>query len=322
MEAPPDFYHSILEQLDEGVYFVDTERRITFWNGGAERISGYAADTVVGTKCSDNLLMHVDESGTSLCLEGCPLAATMLDAQCRRAQVFLHHRQGHRVPVEVRATPLKDHHGNIIGGIETFTDNSTKIAAIEHIRELESVAFIDELTGIANRRYTQTTLEARFAESSRYDWDFGVIMADVDHFKNFNDQHGHDVGDKVLQMVARTFSANLRPFDLVGRWGGEEFVLILPNVSEQDLGKIGESMRALIENCSLTVGSKVLKVTISAGAAVVLPDDRPDGLMKRADELLYKSKEAGRNRVSVTPAGGGRLVTSVSSPLGGRADGA
>ena len=94
---PPD----ILDQMHDGVYLVDTERTIRFWNRGAERISGYAAADVIGTRCSDNLLMHTNERGDPLCVVGCPLAATMRDGDAREIGVFLRHKDGHRVPVHL-----------------------------------------------------------------------------------------------------------------------------------------------------------------------------------------------------------------------------
>jgi len=294
-----DFFRNVLNQIDDGVYVTDLERRITYWNKGAEKISGYTNAEVVGKCCSDNLIMHIDDTGKRLCKDHCPLWTTMAEGSLQSTEAYLHHKDGHRIPVYIRTSALYDGRGKIIGAVETFSDNSSRMVSLERIKELEDVAYIDLLTGVANRRYTQFALEARFAEKTRYDWHFGLIMCDVDHFKQFNDRYGHEVGDRVLQMVAKTLNHNLRSFDLVGRWGGEEFLVIVANVDEQSIEKVANHLRALVEQSSLTVGSEQLGVTISVGAAIANPKESPNNLVNRADRLMYQSKTAGRNKVSV-----------------------
>jgi len=99
------FYQDLLDQISDGVYFVTLDRRITYWNGGAERITGYGAHEVLGHRCSEGILRHVDDTGQQLCLHGCPLAAVMKDGRPREAHLYLHHKDGHRVPVTVRPRP-------------------------------------------------------------------------------------------------------------------------------------------------------------------------------------------------------------------------
>jgi len=142
------FYQRVLNEVDEGVYFVDVERRITFWNKAAERITGYAAGEVIGSRCADGILQHVDDRGRCLCGCGCPLLEVMGSCSPKSVDVFLHHRDGHRVPVSVRASPICDRYGRVIGCVESFHDNSARQADLERIRELEEVAYIDPLTGI------------------------------------------------------------------------------------------------------------------------------------------------------------------------------
>lgn len=109
---------------------------------------------------------------------------------------------------------------------------------------------------------------------------------DIDHFKQFNDTYGHDVGDDVLKFVANTFVANARPFDLYGRWGGEEFIGIIRNIKGHDLKNLGNRVRKLVENSYITHNGKTLQVTISIGATLVSESDTVESLIKRADTLL------------------------------------
>jgi len=298
METKDKFYKDVLDNLHDGVYFVDTARRITYWNRGSERISGFISQEVMGRRCSDNILKHVNEEGVNLCASMCPLAHTMRDGRPRQASVYLHHTKGHRVPVVVNAIPLYGENGKVVGAIESFTDNSAYHNAMERIQVLGEAALQDSLTGIGNRRYVEMKLTGGVAEVQEYDAHIGLMLLDIDNFKSFNDTFGHDVGDQVLQMVANTISHNIRPTDFLGRWGGEEFIVLLQNVTETQIKAVAEKLRMLVKTSFLVVDEKPLSVTVSGGATIIRPDDAPKELFKRVDNLLYKSKRNGRNRFS------------------------
>ncbi len=299
MGMEKDFYERIVEKLHDGLYFVDRERVITYWNKAAERISGFKADEVVGSSCSDSLLTHVDSEGNNLCAGLCPLAASIADGKPREAEIYMHHKDGHRIPVSVRVSTLTDKEGNVIGGIELFTDISSQEINNFRVKELEKLALIDNLTQLANRNYIDKEIHSRFEEKKRFNVPFGVLFIDIDHFKKFNDTYGHDVGDEVLRFVAKTFAANARPFDLYGRWGGEEFIGVIPNINGKDLEILGNRLCLLIENSYIIHEKKRLSVTISIGATLAEETDTIKGLIKRADTLLYRSKAEGRNRLTI-----------------------
>ena len=289
----------VLENLHDGLYCTDTHRVITFWNHAAERITGYPAAEVLGRSCAANILVHVDTDGRSLCRGLCPLAMAMADSVGREAEVFLRHKDGHRVPVLVRTGPLKDRQGQVVGGIELFTDLSNILANNSRVRELEQLALLDNLTQLANRPYLLREIEARFEEMRRYGIPFGLLFMDIDFFKRFNDTYGHDVGDEVLKLVANTFVANSRAFDVYGRWGGEEFVGVIRSIDAEDLAALGNRMRVLVNQSFLMHDEARLGVSISLGATVAHPDDTAASLIKRADQLLYQSKKEGRNRLTL-----------------------
>ena len=158
------------------------------------------------------------------------------------------------------------------------------------------MAFLDELTQIANRSFIHREIQSRLEEIKRFNISFGILFMDIDHFKIFNDRYGHDTGDLVLRYVAKTFSLNSRPFDFYGRWGGEEFIGIIRNINDTDLKKYGNRVRELIaKSYIINNTNQTLNVTISVGATMALKADTLESIVKRADELMYKSKEAGRN---------------------------
>jgi GGDEF domain-containing protein len=205
----------------------------------------------------------------------CPLAMTMADGGSREIEIYLHHKDGHRAPVSVRASALTDENGNIIGGVELFTDISNRRSNELRVKELEEMALLDNLTRLANRHYIEKDISLCFEEKKRLGVYFGILFMDIDHFKKFNDKYGHEVGDRVLKFVADTLVKNSRPFDVIGRWGGEEFIGVIRNVTDR------------------------LHVKISIGATLVRDDDNMDTVIKRADSLLYESKKAGRNRLTM-----------------------
>lgn len=299
MEQSLTFYKSLLDSIHDGVYFLDRERRILYWNEAAERITGYRADEVLGTFCWDKILMHVDRDGTSLCEQLCPAAQTMADGVSGVAEVFLHHKDGHRVPVLVRVSPVYDEQGTIRGVVEIFSDNSEKIATLSLIEDLNEKAYQDALTGLPNRRYLDKYLSARLDELSRYGWQFGLIFLDIDHFKIVNDRYEHRAGDETLRMVSRTLMYSSRSFDIVGRWGGEEFVAAVVNVNRRKLETIAERYRAMIQQSGLPLHDGLLRVTISVGATLARSTDTLESLVSRADSLMYCSKKAGRNCVTI-----------------------
>jgi diguanylate cyclase (GGDEF)-like protein/PAS domain S-box-containing protein len=293
------FYRDLLDHLSDGVYFTDAERRITYWNKAAEQLTGYSKEEVLGRSCKDNILMHVDETGKLLCLAGCPLAQSMEDRQPREQEVYLRTKEGHRLPVLVKASPIIGPGGEVKGAVEIFSSNSAKTQILERLAEMERNALIDALTGISNRRNMEMHLQSRLEEFSRHRWTFGILFIDIDHFKSINDRYGHSIGDKVLRMVGQTLNASSRYFDQVGRWGGEEFLAIIVNVGMDRLAEIAERFRILVERSALPQQEQEgeVAVTISLGGTEVRQGDTVDSIVERADQKLYLAKQSGRNRV-------------------------
>ena len=253
----------------------------------------------MGRQCFDNILMHVAQDGCALCHGPCPLARTIQDGTSRESEVFLHHRDGHRVPVLVRVSPVKDAAGAIVGAVEVFSDNSPRVAALRKIEELQEAALLDPLTQVGNRRYCEITLSDKLAVMNRYRWSFGILFLDLDNFKDVNDRFGHEMGDETLRVVAKTLLTNTRAMDFIGRWGGEEFIGVVVNVDCQRLLQIAERFKMLVTETSLNLRTDIVRVSVSIGATIATPEDTLDSLVRRADVLMYESKAAGRNRVTL-----------------------
>lgn len=291
-----DFYKTLLVNLDVGIYFVDEKRHITFWNKGAERLTGYKSEDVLGSWCGDGLLNHVDAEGNLLCGTNCPLKDTIADGESRKAEIFLKHARGFRVPVEVTANPIRNEAGKIVGAVEVFTDISPKVTAREQINELSKAAHTDKLTGTANRRYSDLILERSFHDLHHYAIPFGVIFIDIDNFKQVNDQFGHLVGDDAIKIVADTLINAVRTSDLVGRWGGDEFILVLNSINEEILDRIAQKIVMMISTAELKHEQQRIPITISAGLGMAAQEDTLESLISRANTAMYSSKNQGGNR--------------------------
>lgn len=289
---------TVLDSLQEGVYIVDSQRKIVYWNKAAERITGFLTDEVVGAMCPENILNHVDDGGRPLCFGACHLIAAIEDGIEREERLFIHHKDGRRIQVLSHVTPFRDDQGSVIGAVETFLDTSSHSASIESIRRFREIALLDRVTRLGNRRYTETTILERMEELRRYGRPFGLLFIDIDAFQRINGAFGQKTGDLILQVTASTIRNCLRPFDFVGRWGGDEFVAVVVNVTARELQRIGERIRRLVEESTVTQSSTPIKITASVGASLARHGDTVSSLLKRADKLMRKSKQAGRNCVT------------------------
>ena len=169
------------------------------------------------------------------------------------------------------------------------------------LHELESLSMTDALTGVPNRRSFDQALAQEMARARRYGSALGVVVLDIDHFKKVNDTHGHQGGDEVLRSFARTVAGELREGDVLFRYGGEEFVALLPYADQAGAVKAAERLVKAVGASSIRVGSTMVKVTTSAGVAALASSDA-DGLslVARADNALYEAKRNGRNQVQAS----------------------
>lgn len=294
------FFKNLLDNLSDGIYFVDLDRRITYWNRGAERITGFTAESVVGTRCMDNLLIHVDANGTPLCTGNCPIVMTMTNNVQQEAEVFLHHKGGQRVPVFVRTSPIVNSDGKVIGAVETFSDNSKMVLERKRYDTLKEEITKDTLTGIPTRQYMNLKLKNRMIEFQEFETCFGLLFVDIDHFKLVNDNYGHAIGDEVLKMIANTLDHNIRSSDYISRWGGEEFVGLINHIDLRQLTNLAEKLRMLVQGSQIYREDDLIGVTVSIGGTLVRPGDTVESIIQRADQLMYQCKSMGRNRILVS----------------------
>jgi diguanylate cyclase (GGDEF)-like protein len=194
---------------------------------------------------------------------------------------------------------MRGNDGAIIGAIEIFNDNSFAIETLRKVEAMNRLAFLDHLTELPNRRFLEMSLESAMSEYHVHKDPLGVLVLDLDGFKEINDNFGHSYGDRALQEAANTLSGALRPMDILGRWGGDEFLAIARNVDSEILSKLAERCVALISQTKIPSNDgRLISLSISVGAALSRPDETANELFLRADELLYRSKKGGKKRAT------------------------
>ncbi|NET35459.1 MAG: diguanylate cyclase [Cyanothece sp. SIO1E1] len=177
---------------------------------------------------------------------------------------------------------------------------STRDQLNKVIEEMGVLAITDPLTGVLNRRHLLEIAEKELARTHRYSRQFSVLMLDIDHFKQINDTCGHAVGDEAIKTIAKAAVFSLREGDSFGRFGGEEFVALLPETNVDQAFEVAEQIRNTVAKVSIPARGRIARLTVSIGIASHNPEDRSiDALLKRADDALYEAKRQGRNRVIV-----------------------
>jgi diguanylate cyclase (GGDEF)-like protein len=181
-------------------------------------------------------------------------------------------------------------------------NNIAIICGLHQQQELEHIANVDGLTGLFNRRWMNEFFKRQITRALKDNKPLALLIADLDHFKKINDLHGHVVGDEVLFAVASLLSQLIRPSDLLARFGGEEFAMILTDTSPNEAKLIAERMRSTLETTKIKIGngsSHEIQVTLSLGVTSLMLGDEINNLLTRADHALYRAKENGRNRVEI-----------------------
>ena len=291
-------YQKLLENLYNGIYYVDRNMVIKYWNNGAERITGFPKEEILGKKCSENLILHKTRDGKNLCELNCILDATLKDGHVHEIEAYLQHKNGSWIPVSIRVAPMYDSYGRIVGATKIFSDNKMDFKSINKDEEYIKVAFYDELTHLVNKKFIEMKVYSKLHELKRYEWPFGIIFFEIDKFDRIRKSYGEKIANSVLKMVTGALLTRFRPFDTLGRWDGDEFTALIVNVNEEHLFMLAERFREVIEKLSMPLGKGNIKVTVSVGTTLAITDDNTASLVNRAEKLKNDSLESGGNKVS------------------------
>lgn len=296
----PEVYKAALDNLPVGVYVVDVNQRVMFWNRGAERISGYLAQDVLGRRCREKFLIDTDENSPVACGEACQLTDCMREGKPREADVLLRHRAGHRIPVHVRAVPLRDSTNKIVGAAECF-EESRFSSPYERRGRPNDPGCMDAVTGLLDQPTTALRLKDNFKEFEEHRLPFCVLLAEIDQLPKFLQIQGKDAVEAARAVVAHTLSNALRPSDVVGCWEENRFLGIVKNCTHAVLHRVGERIRKMESYSGVEWWGDELPVTVSIGGAGMVEGDDENSLINRAMAALQQSVKEGGNRVTVFP---------------------
>jgi diguanylate cyclase (GGDEF)-like protein/PAS domain S-box-containing protein len=279
------------------VAILDDAGTVIEWNSSIGRIFGITADAIVGQPLLNRVSVHLEELKSSPNFSD--VRKVIAKVGWCRVDASWKKGGGQEMWGDCVIAPVFEADGSTGGYVAVIRDVS-----VEHIntQELIDAALTDPLTGLHNRRGLEGRSEALHFRPGGAPVTQVWIMVDIDHFKRVNDTYGHEAGDEVLKAVAEALRSTARGADLVARFGGEEFVLVLPDTSAELAVRIAERLRLAIETLSTDVGGQVIRVTASFGVAQRAAQDSQLEVLERADAALYSSKKDGRNRVTMSTA--------------------
>jgi PAS domain S-box-containing protein len=288
-ELSPEIYRSVLESLPTGIYLVDRNRRITLWNDSAEKLTGYLRQEMIGRGCYDDLMLHCDGSSAVLCDVSCPLLQTMHDGQPRELDVFMRHKDGQRIPVRIRAVPIRDEHGAIVGAAECIDERPVFPIAHIHPWRFGASLSMDAAAEVPDHQATLARLLAGLEDFAAGHIPFGVLGIAIDGLDDLRHRDGHQAVNAVLHVTARTLSRSLGPNGMIGcglRGSHGPFTAIVENSSADALLKTAGLLKRLVSLEGIPWWGDRISVTLSMGGTMVRAGDTPESLLQRADEAL------------------------------------
>jgi diguanylate cyclase (GGDEF)-like protein/PAS domain S-box-containing protein len=297
--ADLEIYRTVLENMQTGIYMVDCDQKIQFWNDGAEIITGHLRQDVVGHFCRDFFPPQKEAGQNGVCELGGALASVLRDGRPAIAEVTLRHKAGHQVTVRVRAVPIRDRAGGVIGAAESMDADPWAFYADRRHRKLSSYGCLDEATGVLSAGYIHTHLRESLTTYAEHRMPCSILCIQVDTMERFGAAYGAAAVTAALRAVAQTVESSLRPTDFVGHSGGNIFLAVLTEYTGSDLNKTAERIRKAVNNTKIAWWGDDLPVTASFGGATVVSGDNEKSLLKRAEGALGKSIAAGGDRVTI-----------------------
>ncbi|MEJ2362217.1 MAG: diguanylate cyclase [Gammaproteobacteria bacterium] len=288
-------FQNLVESTTDAVMITDARPAdvggptILYINPAFEQLMGYPADEALGQSPH---FLYGPETDNDTYHRICD---AMHEGKTLRTEILKYCKDGHARWLDLNLLPLRDPAGEITH-FAWIERDLTRYKMLE--QQLANMALFDSLTGTLNRPAFYQHAGKEFARSKRYYRPLSVIMLDIDHFKRVNDEYGHQGGDQVLQIFAEACQEVIRATDVMGRVGGEEFALLLPDTPLMAAYNLAERLRARINKYPYLARDMLIEITASLGVAELHPEDKDiRTLLQRADEALYEAKHAGRNRV-------------------------
>ncbi len=293
------FQKAILEHIQDGIVACNARGRLITYNRASREIHGCDLAQVPQEEWSNFYQLYHADGETPLKMDEIPLVHAFQGRDVHNQEMVVQSRNGDKRELRVNGQAMYDNDGSKLGAVVSLHD----ITDLNKARKkLHYLAYHDDLTGLANRRLFHDLLKQDISRAERNREKTAVLFLDLDNFKQINDRYGHQAGDKLLIELAATLHHRLRDSDILCRWGGDEFVIALPEIADSEM-----ACRVAKKICRVVQGDvadqyKVCGLTMSIGVAVY-PDNgtSPDNLIRQADMAMYLAKQKGKNRVCLAP---------------------
>lgn len=279
----PEIFRNILDSLPTGVCVVNREGKIVFWNEGAAHVSGYRQHEVIGHSYEQVMQCQHENQKTSESNPGSPFTRILQEGKATAVGVYLRHKRGHSVPTLMRMAPVRNQHGSILAIAASFDPQASRSQREHSQRNLLPLAGLDVSTGVANHNFTLFHLREHLASFAEYQIPFGIIRVQADGMDHFCAAYGREAGDAIALVIAQTLSNSFRPSDFVGRWGEDEFVVILANCGNTGVRSVYERARKILRAAEIRWWGELLSLPTSMGCTSVELGDTVELMLQRAD---------------------------------------
>lgn len=296
----PEIYRAVLDSLQTGVYLVDRDRRILFWNDGAEKITGYLRQDVVGSFCRDQIVDSDAGARNVLSDAAAALSATLRDGRPTIMSVSLRHKAGHRVFVRLRAVAIRNSHGTIIGAAESFEEDISASDWNRRHDKLADYGCLDLLTGALNPALTLAHLRECLATYGDHRVPLSILLIEVDRIDHLRAAYGAAVISHVLRITAQTIENSLRPTDFLGRYGDHRFLAVLPECAQDEVESAAERLKRMVALSEIRWWGDEWSITASFGGTSARASDTIESIVERAEAALGASLQTGGNRISIS----------------------
>ena len=291
------FRQTLLSTMTDGAVFLDRNLRVTAWNHRVEKMTGLASKNLLNQKYDLRMLGFKDHaSGKPVPESKDPIALLLKTVAPVKGRYRITSSNGHELNIQLTASPVIDAAQQFIGCVLLLHDDSAQLDLKRQLRDLHAFSILDPLTQVANRAAFERAMEKSFENRSHSDEKFSLIVADIDFFKQINDNYNHHVGDQALVAFSKILKTFIGDQDVLARFGGEEFVILCRNSDLEAAAHQAEEIRKKLNQTPMPMLDGKC-ITASFGISELLPGDTPTDLFVRADTALLQAKESGRNRV-------------------------
>ncbi len=300
-ETPADsitslFEKKLIDNMHDGVVFVDSQATILLWNTGVERLTGVSGAAACGRTFLPSLMDMCNAREQRIANEDCPIAHAISTGVQWLGRVSIMGRQGRHVKVDLHAIPVRSNDGATHGATVLLHDVSSEMSLEEKCQALHAQVVKDPMTQLANRAEFDRMLNNFVAAHQESNLPCSLIMCDLDHFKSINDTHGHQAGDEAIITFASLLKSMCRSGDLVARYGGEEFAILCADCTNAAAARKADGIRETLADVKHScLGNN--SVTASFGVTELQAGDTPETMLRRADRALLQAKDQGRNQV-------------------------